>query len=266
MSQLVAPRVMSLATVSSTTTSARTAAPIAVVAAYIDSAQLPASRAVENVTWLSLGIEFTTGEPYLMEVPDGEHVLLVGTARSGRSTGLSRIAAAWSSAHPGGWVGAIVPRRSTFPPHFAARSARDVTAIAALLDELTAHLASGPGDSRSPALLVIDDAEAVDDVNGRLASLAGRGSGLCIAAAGRPDALRQAYGHWTGVLRRSRLGLVATGGTDLDGDLLSVVLPRRTPVPARPGLWWVSDNGSVRLMQMGVDDCEVAGSELMTAL
>ncbi len=262
MSQLVAPRVLPLATRTSTTT----AAPIAVVASQIDAAHLPVSRTVDNVTWLSLGIEFTTGEPYLMEVPDGEHVLLVGTARSGRSTGLARIAAAWSAAHPGGWVGAIVPRRSTFPPHFAARSARDATAIAALLDELTAHLASGATNSSSPALLVIDDAEAIDDVSGRLAGLVVRGSGLCIAAAGRPDALRQAYGHWTGVLRRSRLGLVATGGTDLDGDLLSVVLPRRTPVPARPGLWWVADNGSVRLMQMGVDDREITGSQLTTAL
>ncbi len=262
MSQLVAPRSLPLATRPSTTA----AAPIAVVASDIDAAQLPTSCAVDNVTWLSLGIEFTTGEPYLMEVPDGEHMLLVGTARSGRSTGLARIAAAWSAAHPGGWVGAIIPRRSMFPPHFAARTAKDATAIAPLLDELTAHLDSAPNNFTQPALLVIDDSEAIDDVSGRLAGLAARGSGLCIAAAGRPDALRQAYGHWTGVLRRSRLGLVATGGTDLDGDLLSVALPRRTPVPARPGLWWVSDNGSARLMQMGVDDREVAGSQLATAL
>ena len=262
MSQLVVPRAMPVATRASTTT----AAPIAIVASHVDAKQLPASCAVDNATWLSLGIEFTTGEPYLMEIPDGEHVLLVGTARSGRSTGLTRIAAAWSTAHPGGWVGAIVPRRSLFPPHFAARTASDATAIAALLDELTAHLVSAASTSPSPALLVIDDAEAVDDASGRLAGLAARGSGLCIAAAGRPDALRQAYGHWTGVLRRSRLGLVATGGTDLDGDLLSVVLPRRTPVSARPGLWWVADGGSARLLQMGVDVGEVALSQLARAL
>jgi S-DNA-T family DNA segregation ATPase FtsK/SpoIIIE len=212
---------------------------------------------------LYLGIDFTTGEPFAMDVPDGEHLMLVGAARSGRSSGLARIAAAWTMANPGGWVGAIVPRRSTFPRHLADRSASDATAIAALLDELTAHLAS------APALLVIDDAEAVDDPSGRIANLAARGSGLCIAAAGRPDALRQTYGHWTGVVRRSRLGLVATGGTDLDGDLLSVVLPRHSPVAARPGLWWIADSGAVRMMQMAIDVgadsglavCEVTGPQ-----
>ena len=249
MSQLVAPRPFPLATRTSTTT----AQPIAVVPALVDATRLPPSRSVDNATWLSLGIEFNTGEPYLMEVPGGEHVLLVGSARTGRSTGLARIAAAWSTAYPGGWIGAILPRRSTFPPHFAARTASDETAVAALLDELTAHLASA-SNRTAPALLVIDDAEVVDDASGRLAGLAAKESGLCIVAAGRPDALRQTYGHWTGVLRRSRLGLVATGGTDIDGDLLSAVLPRRTPVPARSGLWWIADSSFVRLMQMAVDE------------
>lgn len=243
MAQVVAPRLSSFAVTSSTSTTAA----ITVVPAQVAAARLPASHAVDDVTSLYLGIDFTSGEPFAMEVPDGEHLLMIGAARSGRSLGLARIAAAWSVAHPGGWVGAIVPRRSTFPRNLADRSASDATAIAALLDELTAHLAT------APALLVIDDAEAVDDASGRLAVLAARGSGLCIAAAGRPDALRQTYGHWTGVVRRSRLGLVATGGTDLDGDLLSVALPRHSPVAARPGLWWVADNGAVRLMQMAMD-------------
>lgn len=243
MAQVVAPRLSPLAATSSTST----AASITVVPAQVSAAQLPASHALDDMASLYLGIDFTSGEPFAMEVPDGEHLLLIGTPRSGRSSGLARIAAAWSVAHPNGWVGAIVPRRSTFPRHLADRSASDPTAIAALLDELTAHL------TIAPALLVIDDAEAVDDASGRLATLAARESGLCIAAAGRPDALRQTYGHWTGVVRRSRLGLIATGGTDLDGDLLSVLLPRHSPVAARPGLWWVADSGAVRLMQMAMD-------------
>ena len=42
-----------------------------------------------------------------MTVPDGEHVLVLGPARSGRSTALVRIAAAWREAHPSGWVVAV---------------------------------------------------------------------------------------------------------------------------------------------------------------
>jgi S-DNA-T family DNA segregation ATPase FtsK/SpoIIIE len=243
MAQIAAPRMSPFAATASTSTTAS----ITIVPAQIAATQLPNSHSLDDVASLYLGIDFTSGEPFAMEVPDGEHLLLIGTPRSGRSSGLARIAAAWSVAHPGGWVGAIVPRRSTFPRQLADRSASDSTAIAALLDELTAHLAI------APTLLIIDDAEAVDDASGRLATLAARGSGLFIAAAGRPDALRQTYGHWTGVVRRSRLGLVATGGTDLDGDLLSVRLPRHSPVADRPGLWWIADSGAVRLMQMAMD-------------
>ncbi|CAN5442341.1 hypothetical protein BH10ACT2_BH10ACT2_21350 [soil metagenome] len=257
MAQLVAPRERLGVASADSTVSAAT--PITVVPPRIGSEQLPKSFAIDGVSSLYLGIDFSAGEPFAMEVPDGEHLLLVGTARSGRSLGLGRIAAAWSVAHPTSWVAAITPRRSSFPRHLAARVASDATAVAALLDELTAHLSS------ASALLVVDDAESVDDASGRLADLAARGTGLCIVAAGRADALRQTYGHWTGVVRRSRLGLIATGGTDLDGDLLSVLVPRRSPVAARPGLWWVADNGAARLMQMAVDGDDAASTERVIA-
>ena len=43
-----------------------------------------------------------------------------------------------------------------------------------------------------------------------------------IVATGKPDSLRQSYGHWTGVVRRSRLGIVMAAASDLDGDLVGV--------------------------------------------
>ena len=113
--------------------------------------------------------------------------------------------------------------------------------------------------SAGPVLLVIDDAEAVDDPTGRLAALAaGARPGTSIVATGRADALRQMYGHWTAVVRRSRMGLVFTGGSDLDGDLFGVVLPRRTPIPPRPGLAWVVAGGPPRLVQVALDDAVAA--------
>ena len=104
-----------------------------------------------------------------------------------------------------------------------------------------------------PSPAVVDDAEFVDDPGGRLAALAaGCRPDTWIFAGGRPDALRQLYGHWTTVVRRSRTGVVHTGGSDLDGDLLGVVLPRRTPIPARPGLAWLVAGGSVHLTQVAL--------------
>jgi S-DNA-T family DNA segregation ATPase FtsK/SpoIIIE len=74
-----------------------------------------------------------------------------------------------------------------------------------------------------------------------------------IIAAGKPDSLRQSYGHWTSVVRRSRLGLVTTAANDLDGDLLGAMLPRRTPIDPRPGLVWLVADGDVTLLQVAVD-------------
>jgi S-DNA-T family DNA segregation ATPase FtsK/SpoIIIE len=74
-----------------------------------------------------------------------------------------------------------------------------------------------------------------------------------IVATGKPDSLRQSYGHWTGVIRRSRLGIVTSAANDLDGDLLGAMLPRRLPIPSRPGLAWVVADGDVVLAQLAVD-------------
>jgi len=103
-------------------------------------------------------------------------------------------------------------------------------------------------------LIAVDDAELVDDVGGALAALsASRRPGLMIVATGKPDSLRQSYGHWTGVIRRSRLGLVMAASSDLDGDLVGVVLPRHTPIPVRPGLAWLVSDGDAVLAQVAVD-------------
>ena len=75
-----------------------------------------------------------------------------------------------------------------------------------------------------------------------------------IVATGKPDSLRQSYGHWTGVIRRSRLGIVMAASNDLDGDLLGATLPRHLPIPARPGLAWLVSDGDVELAQIAVDD------------
>ena len=55
------------------------------------------------------------------------------------------------------------------------------------------------------------------------------------------------------MVRRSRLGLVTSASNDLDGDLLGVMLPRRLPIPARPGLAWLVSDGDVVLTQIAVD-------------
>jgi len=218
--------------------SGRVADRIGIVPSRVSTDSLSRGVASNGVTSLPMGIDFASGGPHTIELPDGEHLLVVGGARTGRSSTLVRIADAWREAHPGGCVAAVTPRRGsavTVP-----LNAADVS----VLDNVPEHGA---------LLLVIDDAEMVDDFGGRLAALAaGSRPNTWIVAAGRPEALRQLYGHWTTVVRRSRIGVVLTGGSDLDGDLLGVVLPRRTPIPARPGLAWAVADGRAALAQVAL--------------
>jgi hypothetical protein len=44
--------------------------------------------------------------------------------------------------------------------------------------------------------------------------------------------------------------VVLAAANDLDGDLLGATLPRRLPIPARPGLAWLIADGDQRLVQI----------------
>jgi S-DNA-T family DNA segregation ATPase FtsK/SpoIIIE len=204
--------------------------PIGTLSYDVDAAGLPPGRRHgERATELVVGVDFHSLQPATLVVPDGEHVLVAGPPRSGRSTALVRLARSWRDAHPDGTVLA-------FP----------TDGVAGAVDAMT---------PLRPCLLLIDDAERVDDATGALSTLVGeRRSGLLVIAAGRPDALRVQYGHWTNVVRRSRLGLLMTACADTDGDVLGEVLPRRPPLPPRPGLAWVVGTGPRALVQVGRTD------------
>ncbi len=200
---------------------------------------LPSGQQRSDGTLLSIGLRFGDGRVCNLDVPDGEHLLIIGPPRSGRSTALQRIVRAWVEVYPDGWWRVVAPRRTTADQLNRRRS------LAEILEDIppTGHV-----------LIAVDDAELVDDVGGMLASMAAtRRAGLMIVASGKPDSLRQSYGHWTGVVRRSRLGLVAAASNDLDGDLLGAVIPRRLPIAPRPGLAWLVSDGDAVLVQVAID-------------
>lgn len=178
---------------------------------------------------LPIGMGFDTLTEQCLVVPDGSHVLVIGQPRSGRTTALATVAAQWERGGFG-WIGWVHGRRRTSP--------------GAVLDAM-------PGSG--PRLLIVDDAELVQDDEERLSAAAnGKSAGLVVVAAGAPEPLRRMYGHWTAAVRSSRIGLVAASCAEADGDLLAANLPRRCPVTPRPGLMWLADNGPVRLVQVAV--------------
>ncbi|MET0911526.1 MAG: hypothetical protein ABWZ99_18820, partial [Ilumatobacteraceae bacterium] len=198
--------------------------------AEVDGAILPASFVSTDdgrpVRHLVVGLDGERLEPATLCVPDGDHVFIGGVARTGKTTALQRIAAAWASCVPAGTT---------------IRSGAAGAELRARLDELAGR----------EVLVVVDDATRVQDHDGVLAEIIrGERRHVTIAAAAGLDAVRGAYGHWTREVARSRCGLVMTAPGEIDGDLLGVVLPRRAAIAPRPGLaWWIDGRGD-RLVQV----------------
>ena len=192
----------------------------------------------EDEWFLPLGIGDTSLLPSGWVLRDGEHALVTGPARSGKSTALATIAAVAKATRPDLIVSALTPRRS--PLGGVAAVDRTITLDSlAELDDSVAHL------------VLVDDAELVA-ASAQLSRLAnGRRRGLRIVAAGSADAIRGLYGHWTQDLRRSRIGCALRPNLATDGDLWQTQLPRRGPEHFPAGRGYLLSDGRAELVQLG---------------
>ncbi len=216
---------------------------IGVLAHRVDESAMPRSNRHGGSWWPVVGIDAATLGVAVGEVPDGEHLMVIGPARSGRTSTLARLVTAWHEADDtNGVIEVVAPRRAR----------RTGVAVEPVLDAVLERIERALAAGRR-CLMVIDDAELVPDPGGRLAALvAAADPALTVVAAGRAESLRQIYGHWSTAVRRSRLGVVAATSHELDGDLLGVSLPRRLPIGARQGLAHLVDHGGCRLVQVAM--------------
>ena len=168
--------------------------------------------------------------PAVLRLHPGEHALVLGPPRSGRTTALVSMARA-----AGPDVAVVVGEE------LAARSGIPATRV-----DHVASVAAG----RVPTLLLIDDALAVADVDGGLARLVANPTpGLHLVVSARPDRYRAAYGHWAAEIRGSRAGLLLRPDP-LDGDLLGQPLPTRLDIPSLPGRGLLVADATVEVVQV----------------
>ncbi len=189
--------------------------------------------------WLPVGLDAETLTGTGLQLHEHEHALIAGPQRSGRSTALASIARLALTAQQPPTVVAFAPRRSPLR-ELAVREPGLPLVLVTAYGDLDAALTGCPGDT----LVLVDDADTVEDEPGVLERwLAAAGPGRHLVAAGRADALRRSYGHWTNRVRESRCGVLLIPDHDLDGDLLGTALPRQDRMAGLPGRGYLVGDG-----------------------
>lgn len=210
----------------------------------VDPHELSDAVRLDSEPWLlPVGIAESTHTPAALRIYPAEHVLIAGPARSGRSGLLHALGGLLAAATPKVSLTVVTPRPSPL------RQLDDVDQVITNAQALPDALAE-VADAGGRHVVLIDDAEALDDPAGAVNALLKRLlPDVHIFAAGRADLLRSAYGHWTQTVRRSGTGVLLRPDVDFDGDLLAVRLPRRAPVAVTVARGWMVNGGEAEFIQ-----------------
>nr|MDJ0925967.1 cell division protein FtsK [Acidimicrobiia bacterium] len=198
-----------------------------------------AARIDADCWFLPIGLGDTTLAPAGLVLRPGDHALIAGPARSGKSTALLAAAAAAKAVRPDLSVVAVVPRNSPLT-------------AAAVVDRVVAPEDFAALDRENGEwLLLVDDAELVEGSKHLSNLVRSRDCGIRVVAAGAADAIRTLYGHWTQDVRRSRVGCALRPNIAIDGDLWQTPLPRRRYGKFPVGRGYLLADGRAELAQLG---------------
>lgn len=233
--------------------------PTRVEVADLPFARIDCHSRGRTVLDLPVGVGDHDLRPRGFELATGDHALIAGPPRSGRSTALVVLARSLlapsvlgptggesAAGERGGCVIALAPRPSPL------RTAPGVTVVADIEGMLAAVARSGEAET---ILLLVDDCELIDDPQGALVALLETSRpGLHVVAAGRADRLRTIFGHWSAALRMGGRGLALRPDLDRDGDLWGVRLPRDAASRACDGRGFLVVDGTTELVQVATSE------------
>ncbi len=208
-------------------------------------ADVPGTTELGRPLRVPLGVTDEDLGPATLELHPGEHALVVGPPRSGKSSLLRAAAQQLRAADPKLVLVGVCTERSPLwgEPTLDAFGTPD---------RLAAVLAAGVTDERAWIVLV-DDAASFEDESGAFAALARCGrADLHLLVAGRTDELASDYGKWTRQVRQSRTGVLLQPNLLTDGNLLSVKLPRRLHVNLGTGRGFLVVGGAAHLAQFAL--------------
>lgn len=195
---------------------------------------------------LPIGICEQDLSEYCLELFPGEHVLISGPARSGKSSVLLAIAEKFVHDH-----GDEVEIYAVGSPRSPFMSPGSLPTNAKVFphNQLNACL-TDMEMAESFSVLLIDDATKLEGNNPMLMQiLADSFRPVLIVAAGRNDELRNQYGTWIAELKKSNTGLLLQPAIDFDGNILGARIPRRAPVAMTTARGYAVANGQPTLIQ-----------------
>ncbi len=181
--------------------------------------------------FLPIGIGDLSLGPVGWTLGPGEHALVIGSARSGKSTLLAGLAS--MVGERGGSITIVAARRS--PLH-------DLPTLE-VHAELTEDMVSALTDR---SVVLVDDAfRLAPDV---FEQLLVRRADVRIVASARPEDIRNGYTHWTKAMRDRRTGVLLGPTSMADGEMIGASLPRLLP-PRHPGRGYLVADGRAELCQ-----------------
>ncbi len=217
-------------------------APVDTLPEVVQSAEIAAAASIAGDTWfIPLGLGDTTRQVIGQHLGDGDHLLIAGEPRSGRSSLLASISAVMSECDPALDIRVVALRSSPL---------QDLPGVD--------HLVTDPGEVRDAVravlgvegrrLVLIDDVDDIDECEELRHLVTARQPGLRVVGVGRRD-LKTRYRHWALDLCRSRRGVWLRPSPGSDTDLWSTPMPRRVSPGMPAGRGFLVAEGTVEVIQ-----------------
>lgn len=216
--------------------------------------ELPTSA---DLAHLIVGVGGDDLLPVAVDLTEG-HVLVSGARRSGRSLALLAFVHALSRLDRPPDIRIMAHRRS--PLHRLADEravASDPGSCTSAMTELAAAVAGRTrGEGRTVVAIIDDAGDLADAAFDQAAERVVRGGpdvGVHVIAAVDRATARGFTHPWVRVLANDGRGIVLAPEDASAADHLGGDLPRRSPVPRRPGRGYLVRDGSTTLLQIGID-------------
>ncbi len=221
---------------------------IEVLPTVVTTDDLARTVIIEQSGWfIPVGKGSTTLDVVGWSLRRGDHALVVGPPRAGKSSFLVSMAEVVRKDHPGIFIGALVPKETS---PLAASSHCD--AIVNSEEDLVSELKNAAASSAH--LLIVDDSQLVADAGGMLDSAIRESDATThFVVAGRGDDLKGLYQHWTQSIRKCRTGLILRVSQTMDGDLLGARVPMLRSYDTRPGRGYLALDGDTELVQVPLE-------------